>query len=114
MKARHDCLKESSHKSNSKDKVETICYSESLEKLRDMQASLDYIRDQTEREMMKKYRKIYDKEYAKGYEEGLEIGRNSQRKDIIRKMLSFDITPEKIVSIFGLTVNEVLRLAEED
>ncbi len=89
-------------KSNRLTQEETVKYSDSLQRLLDMKASVDFLKEKYARESEKKAEKRF------------EEGRLEERKNNIRSLLMLKMSPEQIAVAFNLTVEEVMQLAEEN
>ncbi len=117
-------------KSNRLTQEETVKYSDSLQRLLDMKASINFADEKAEkrfeegREVGREEGLAVGREEgrAEGREEGIEIGREQgidegkeiERRDSIIAMLEFGVAAEKIAAKYGLTVEEVMQLAEEN
>lgn len=82
-------------RSGNLDKSELIAYSESLDRLRDIRASIDYAAE-------------------KAAEEEGERQRIKERQQAIRIMLSLGITPEVIAEKYDISPEEVIAIANAD
>ena len=78
-------------RSNRLSQVETIRYSDSLQKLRDTQAGIAFTA-------------------KKNREEGIEIGIAKEREKSINIMASLGIAPETIADRYGISTEEVLKI----
>lgn len=84
-------------------KEELVAYSQSLQRMRDYQSGLEYVR-----------RESFDDGVSKGIEkgraEGRAEGREEERAESIRFMLSVGVAPEVIADKYGMTPEAVLSL----
>ncbi len=96
-------------KSNRLTQEETVSYSDSLQRLLDMKASIDFADEKAERRF-EEGREVGREE---GREEGIDIGTVREQKKRIRKMFSRGQSADEIAEIFDLTVEDVMRLVKE-
>lgn len=78
---------------------ELVAYSESLQRMRDYQSGLEYVRKES-----------FDDGRAEGRVEGRAEGRDEERRENIRFMLSVGIAPDVIAAQYNMTSDEVLGL----
>lgn len=74
---------------------ELVAYSQSLQRMRDYQSGLEYVRKES---------------FDDGRAEGRAEGRDEERRESIRFMLSVGIAPEVIAAQYNMTSDEVLGL----
>lgn len=72
---------------------EVVAYSQSLQKLHDIQSGMDYLRE-------------------KSYTEGHEEGRRQERRKSILLMVSMGIPVETISRNYGVSAEEIKRILE--